>query len=134
MSYEDLKTWVTEHRQQLLLAASFVLVFCVGFGVGRFERQLRRDRVKSQMNYTTNPKPASPKAPAEEPAPAVAAATTSAPTTTPAAKPCTVKGNISGKSKIYHVRGGSFYDRVDPEICFQSEAEALAAGFRKSSR
>ncbi len=47
---------------------------------------------------------------------------------------CPVKGNISSKSKIYHVKGGSFYDRTDPEMCFNTEVEAQAAGFVKSSR
>ncbi len=47
---------------------------------------------------------------------------------------CTVKGNISSKNKIYHVPGGSFYDRTTPEMCFSTEAEAEAAGFTKSSR
>ena len=47
---------------------------------------------------------------------------------------CPVKGNISSKSKIYHVKGGSFYGRTDPEMCFNTEAEAQAAGFTKSSK
>jgi hypothetical protein len=51
-----------------------------------------------------------------------------------ATEDCPVKGNISSKSKIYHVKGGSFYDRTDPEMCFNTEAEAQAAGFTKSSR
>ena len=55
-------------------------------------------------------------------------------TQTSTSEQCTVKGNISGKSKIYHVPGGSFYDRTTPEMCFSTEAEAEAAGFTKSSR
>lgn len=47
---------------------------------------------------------------------------------------CPVKGNISGKNKIYHVVGGSFYARVKEEMCFQTEQEAVTAGFRKSLR
>lgn len=45
-----------------------------------------------------------------------------------------IKGNISSSGKIYHMPGGSFYSRTNPEICFNTEAEAQAAGFRKSSR
>ncbi|OGE76682.1 MAG: hypothetical protein A3C85_04155 [Candidatus Doudnabacteria bacterium RIFCSPHIGHO2_02_FULL_48_21] len=45
-----------------------------------------------------------------------------------------IKGNISSNSKIYHMPGGSFYNRTVPEMCFDSEAEARAAGFRKSQR
>lgn len=47
---------------------------------------------------------------------------------------CVIKGNISGKSKIYHVSGGAFFERTQEEMCFQTEAEAQAAGFIKSSR
>lgn len=49
-------------------------------------------------------------------------------------KNCPIKGNVSGKNKIYHVQGGAFYDRTQEEMCFQNEAEAAAAGFVKSSR
>lgn len=45
-----------------------------------------------------------------------------------------IKGNISGKSRIYHMPGGAFYERTNPEMCFDTEAEAQAAGFVKSSR
>lgn len=47
---------------------------------------------------------------------------------------CPVKGNVSGKNKIYHVPGGSFYARVKEEVCFQTENEAVKAGFRRSQR
>ncbi len=47
---------------------------------------------------------------------------------------CPVKGNVSGKNKIYHIQGGAFYERTQEEMCFQTEAEATAAGFVKSSR
>jgi hypothetical protein len=45
-----------------------------------------------------------------------------------------IKGNIGSSGKIYHVPGGSFYTRTDAEKCFVTEADAVAAGFRKSSR
>ncbi|MBX4187944.1 MAG: hypothetical protein KW793_02290 [Candidatus Doudnabacteria bacterium] len=45
-----------------------------------------------------------------------------------------IKGNIgSSGSKVYHMPGGSFYNRTKAEACFNSEDEAKAAGFRKSS-
>lgn len=49
---------------------------------------------------------------------------------------CTaIKGNISGSNKTYHVPGGSFYERTTtPEMCFATETEAQAAGFKKASR
>lgn len=46
-----------------------------------------------------------------------------------------IKGNINSKGeKIYHVPGGAYYDRTDAEELFNTEAEAQAAGYRKSSR
>jgi micrococcal nuclease len=49
-----------------------------------------------------------------------------------------IKGNISdNKEKIYHVPGGASYNAtvIDPnkgERCFCTEAEAQAAGWRRS--
>lgn len=45
-----------------------------------------------------------------------------------------IKGNIGSKEKIYHLPGGAFYNRTNPEMCFDTEADAKAAGFRRSSR
>jgi endonuclease YncB( thermonuclease family) len=53
---------------------------------------------------------------------------------------CVIKGNISRRgTKIYHVPGGQYYDRtrINPskgERWFCSEAEARAAGWRRSKR
>lgn len=41
-----------------------------------------------------------------------------------------IKGNES--SGIYHVPGGAFYNRTNPEICFSTTAAARAAGYRAS--
>ena len=47
----------------------------------------------------------------------------------------TIKGNINSKGeKIYHVPGGAYYDRTDPEAWFFTEEEARAAGYRPSKR
>lgn len=43
-----------------------------------------------------------------------------------------IKGNAS--SMIYHVPGGAYYDRTNPEKCFTTESAAQAAGYRKSKR
>jgi micrococcal nuclease len=80
------------------------------------------------------------------PVPAAAATTPSKSTTTPAPKTtapaqtgtnCVIKGNISSGGKIYHVPGGAYYEKTDiytsaGERWFCSEAEAVAAGWRKS--
>ena len=51
----------------------------------------------------------------------------------------TIKGNITPNGKIYHVPGGTFYDRTDVEPekgqrLFCTEADAEAAGWRKSKK
>jgi hypothetical protein len=57
----------------------------------------------------------------------------SAPNTCPSSHP--IKGNRSSSGeKIYHVPGGQFYDRTDPERCFATEADAQANGYRRSER
>jgi hypothetical protein len=44
-----------------------------------------------------------------------------------------IRGNISSSGeKIYHVPSGKFYDKTVPEETFCTEAEAKAAGYRKS--
>lgn len=58
---------------------------------------------------------------------------------TPPDPSCPIKGNISSGGKIYHLPGGSFYDRtvIDTsagERWFCSESEAQSAGWRKSKR
>jgi hypothetical protein len=46
-----------------------------------------------------------------------------------------VKGNFSTSGeKIYHLPGGAFYSRTRPEVCFATEDDAQAAGFRPSKR
>lgn len=52
---------------------------------------------------------------------------------------CPVKGNVSRNGHIYHVPGGQHYEvlQLDPakgDRCFQSESEAIAAGFRAPKR
>ena len=132
-SYEEIKKWVDKNKDKMLLTLCFVLVFLVGFGAGRFEQQWRREKLQS--NYTTNFKPAptntASKAAAALPAKQPTGVVAGTSTTTP----CVVKGNISSSgAKIYHIKGGALYNVVKPEQCFNTEAEAVAAGFRKSGR
>ena len=58
-------------------------------------------------------------------------------TTNQPSSACTIKGNISSGGKIYHLPGCSSYDNTvinesQGEKWFCSEAEALAAGWRKA--
>ncbi len=72
--------------------------------------------------------------------PTVDEATSTARFTLPAHGQCPsehpIKGNLTTSSgeKIYHVPGGQFYDRTIPEECFATEADARAAGYRRSQR
>lgn len=44
-----------------------------------------------------------------------------------------IKGNInSSGEKIYHIPGQKYYDKVKPEQIFNTEEDAINAGFRKS--
>lgn len=135
-SYQEIKDWLEkkENKQQVVIAVCFVLVFFIGFGSGRFERGYRREKIKSQNNYTTNSdkKPITQEtvAPAKEAQQGTVVVASSTPATD-----CIVKGNISsGGKKIYHVSGGAFYKTVKPEQCFKTEGEAVTAGFVKSQR
>src|SRR3989344_1218237 len=63
--------------------------------------------------------------------------TTTTPQATQQSNTCTIKGNISSGGKIYHLPGCSSYDNTvinesQGEKWFCSEAEALAAGWRKA--
>lgn len=128
MDYEVFKKKIEENKPKLVLAACFVLVFLVGFGVGRFDKNIQKAQ-KNQVNY--NIKSQQQPATIQSLQPAVQTAAT----TTAASASCVVKGNISsGGKKIYHVAGGAFYKTVKPEQCFNTETEAVAAGYVKSQR
>jgi hypothetical protein len=46
-----------------------------------------------------------------------------------------IKGNQSSSGEwIYHVPGGEFYDRTNPEECFATQQDARDAGYRASKR
>lgn len=162
MSYESVKSYVREHRQSFITAGLCIAVFGIGYGTGSSWHVANSKSSAplpiKQNNYTTKPASLPPPAQTAEGGQAVDAAApevkgiqtpeaeipkvnavTGTANNSPAPKTsalsgCLVKGNISKDSKIYHVLGGSFYNRVKPEQCFQTEAEAQAAGFRKSSR
>lgn len=137
MTYQQLKSWVGEKSNQkvLVLIFGFVVVFLVGFGVGSFVKPSKQKNTKTYTNNTTNPvnKPeVLGESKVTDKPPEQNAATSTKPSQ---ASECIVKGNLgSGGTKIYHVKGGSFYNRVKPEMCFKTPKEAEDAGFVKSSR
>lgn len=117
----EIKNYIKNHQQKLALSVGYLLVFALAFGLGRITAykynvpEIRIEEVfNAPDNYTAN----------------VAGAQTE----TDADCAGKIKGNIGSKEKIYHLPGGSFYNRTNPEMCFNTEAEAKAAGFRRSSR
>ena len=64
--------------------------------------------------------------------PAIAQRLTRRPSNT-ASHGCAIKGNRSRRGDwIYHLPGMQYYDQTRPEALFCSEAEAIAAGYRRS--
>lgn len=131
ITYEQLQTWLKEkeNKQKIVLGVCFILVFLVGYGSGSYVKQTAKATYKPQANYTTQTAN-KPEVLGANITPTPAGQGTASSTAT-----CIIKGNISSTGKkIYHVQGGEYYARVKPEQCFDTEAEAQAAGFVKSSR
>jgi hypothetical protein len=141
ITYEQIKIWCQEKENQknLLIAGCFVIIFLVGFGAGNFVKHNKQKTAKTYPNNSTQTakKPVvlgaqtvdGGEAIVEQPkAEQVNNSTTQVVN-------CPIKGNIaSGGKKIYHMKGGSFYNRVKEEMCFNTETEAKGAGFVKSSK
>lgn len=121
MDKELLKDKLIEHKPKLILLACLAVAFIAGYGAGTFET--KGNQSHRQLNYTT--KEGSPPTPTSIPKPTESVVKGSADSA------CKIKGS---KSKLYHMPDGSFYDRTTPVQCFNTEAEAVAAGFTKSSR
>lgn len=110
--------FIKKYQLKLVLLVGYILVACFGFLLGRlvFTPQIKPAITIEEVfvpvnNYT----------------PIVSGIQSN---------PLTCDGKVKGSaSKVYHLPGGSFYNRVtNPERCFQTEAEAIESGFRKSSR
>lgn len=138
-------------KPKLVYGFCLVVVFGAGWGIGRgVSQKIDASSTPQPTNYTTKATGTNKPAPAEtetETADTAGAtiekSVTQTKLTNPPAnvgtkpdpnQPCIVKGNVSSSSKIYHIKGGAFYDRVTPEQCFATPAEAESAGFRKSKK
>lgn len=135
MLYERFKKICLDYKTEIFTGFCFVLVFLAGFGSGSFVQP--KATKTTQSYYTVNATKKQTNPPAEDggvatPTPVVTAVDSASSSPTSG---CIVKGNISSSGKkIYHVKGGAFYKTVKPEKCFNTEAEAKAAGFVKSKR
>lgn len=123
---ERLKNFFKNNQQTLALVVGYIIVAGLAFGVGRFavpKIPAWQPEVQSAAtvpdNYTPNVSGAQTTKDAVPPLGAV-----------------NCEGKIKGSSSmIYHLPGGAFYAKTtNPIRCFNTEAEAQAAGFRKSSR
>ncbi|MBI4050085.1 MAG: hypothetical protein HY398_01405 [Candidatus Doudnabacteria bacterium] len=120
-----LLSFIKNNQQKIALAIGYLLVASLFFALGRFtaesKPESKTDGAPPQTSDQVNNTPT---------APTVQSATTTA------SGDCAgrIKGNISSSGRIYHMPGGAFYNRTNPEMCFSTEAEARAAGFRKSQR
>ena len=131
ISYLQLKEKFVENKQRVMFALASLIIFLLGFGTGRGYAVIEPAK-PSNANYATKKEKTPASAPKNAPQKQTPANKSAVTKTTPKpGEPCPVKGS---SSKIYHVKGGAFYDRTNPKQCFNTEAEAQAAGFRKSSR
>jgi hypothetical protein len=128
---------IKTHQQKIALVIGYCLMAGLAFGLGRISAtsqaapEIKVEEAFVPLNNTSEPagnqsQNGSNPQPTPNPAP-----TTSVGGTTDCAGK--IKGNISGSSKVYHKPGGSSYNRTKPEACFNTEAEALAAGFRAAA-
>ena len=138
IDYKDLKELAEEHKQKITFAGCLVLMFLIGFGSGNVwgPDQKNKKQNETQAKYTTTmPQNKEISKEADVPAKTTGDTTPTTESKNTEPKTCTkIKGNISSKSKIYHIPGGAFYERTQEEMCFETEAEAQSAGFKKSSR
>ena len=149
MDYEKIKSKFLDHQDKFILGGCFMLVFAIGYGVGSYYKSKFSKNETNQSNYSTKTlfkqsskatltKPqeitdvqevqAAPKEQANLQNEVLGISTT----TSQAKIFCKIKGNISNNRKIYHMPEGAFYKRVKAEQCFNTEPEAVAAGFIKS--
>lgn len=120
----NIKLFLKNHQQQIVLVIGYVVVASLAFGLGKYSNKPVQDAIiqvaNPQSNYSPN----------------ISSTQTTEATTSSTSSTLNCEGKIKGSSShIYHIPGGSFYKKTTKPIqCFNTEAEAKAAGFRKSSR
>lgn len=120
-----LSNFLKSHQQKIVLTVGFVLVALIGFILGRMTTykysapEIKVEQAFVSPNYNPN----------------VSGVQTSQESST-SNQEVLCDGKIKGSSSmIYHIPGGAFYDRTTKPIrCFDTETEAINAGFRKSTR
>lgn len=127
---------IKNQQQKIVLAFGYILVAGIAFSLGSISAtshtppEIKVEEAFVPLNHTAET-PANQLDTINNPTPA--------PQPTPANPPgdCPkgqIKGNIgTSGSRVYHLPGGSFYNRTKAEACFKTESEAQAAGFRKAN-
>ena len=118
-----LKEFIKNHQLKITLLIGYFLVFGLAFGLGRltvFRYSAPEIRVEEVFSAPSNNSQNS--------------SLTQSTEGSTGALDC--QGKIKGSSSlIYHIPGGAFYAKTTKPIrCFDTEAEAKTAGFRKSLR
>lgn len=132
MNKERLKEFAKAHQQKIALIIGFIAVAAIGFygGLNLNRKSIENAPVtaaSSNSNYNEN----------QTQVQTVQASSETTTEQTPAASvPSDCNGKIKGSSSHkYHLPGGAFYDKTThPIACFDTEEQAKAAGFVKSSR
>ena len=127
---ERFKDLLKVYQQQIVLLIGYVLVAGLAFGIGRFtspKAKVPDVRVEQALALPSNYSPNS----SDVQSASVASAQTRKSSTL-----LNCNGKIKGASSmIYHVPGDAFYNRTTkPIACFDTEAQAAAAGFKKSGK
>ena len=135
--YDFVKNLNLEKITPLAIAAvCFAAVFIAGFGAGKLHSGTggSTPAKRTLSNYTTNASGQENKnsnATSAKNSNSPESSSTKSTASGVSNGECYIKGS---KSKIYHLPGGSFYDRTKAVECFTSETDAQAAGYTKSSR
>lgn len=117
----NLKDFLKNHQQQIVLVIGYVAVASLAYGLGQHSKGLKpAEAINPPVNYSQN----------------ISGAQTQAISTNTDAELLNCDGKIKGSSSmIYHMPNGAFYSKTTRPIrCFNTEADAKSAGFRKSSR
>lgn len=117
------KDFIKNNQQPIALVAGYLMVAVLAFTLGKYgggQVQTQGKTASPQVNYTGN----------------VSNVQTQANVSNNVQEQLNCEGKIKGSSSmIYHMPNGAFYSKTTRPIrCFDSETEAKAAGFRRSSR
>lgn len=115
LDFQKLKKYLIEKEDKIILFIGFILVAFLSFGAGKLSESYRPQTPIVFKNSL---------------------ACQNSPAGGVSADIAKTEGKIIGNknSLIYHVMGGSSYDKISPEnrVYFDSEADAQKAGYRKA--